>query len=87
MPKCQPAEIHPRDANLQYYVEKCIYTVIYASVQNPGLSSLLPLMCSFHVTFFSCVCLFVPGVYVIKIIIIAISIVGTAAAATNVCFT
>ena len=39
--KRQPAEIHPRDVNLQYYVNKCIYAVIYAYVQNRALSSIL----------------------------------------------
>ena len=41
MPKCQPAEIHPRDANLQYSVKKCIYHHIGPYIHSRGQSSLL----------------------------------------------
>ena len=36
-----PVEIHPRDANLQYYVKQCIYTVIYVYILNRCISSII----------------------------------------------
>ena len=36
MPKCQPTEIHPRDANLQYYV-KNEYIPSYTIMSKTGV--------------------------------------------------
>ena len=41
MRKCQPVEIHPRDANLQYPVQMHINTVLYAYAQNKGVGKMM----------------------------------------------
>ena len=37
MPKCQPAEIHSRDANLQYFEEKNAYIPSYTLMPKTGV--------------------------------------------------